>query len=100
MVRNAVQVSLRLPVEVRQENERFIATCFLLDLYQEAPSKHDVLQRLTNAVQSQLYLHFKDRVFDSLLDVHGLKAQQELGGIEAGPYIDVSVILNTPKQAA
>ena len=93
-MRKAIRVSLRVPVEIRQENSRFIATCFLLDFPQEAPSKHGVIERIANAVQMYLLSRFNDRTIDTFLDYHDLDVQQVSSGIvEYGPYIDVSVML-------
>ena len=99
-MRKALRVSFRVPVEVRQENGRYIATCFLLDVQREAPSKHEALEGMVKAVQLHLYSRFKDRTIDSLLRDHDLEAQPAPGGIEGSSYVDVSVMLKAPPQQA
>ncbi|MGC2519401.1 MAG: hypothetical protein WA373_09895 [Burkholderiales bacterium] len=99
-MRKEIRVSFRVPVEVRQENGRFIATCFLLDSRQEATSKHDAIENMANAIQLQMFSRFRDRAIDTFLHDHGLDAHDESSGIEGGPYVDVSIMLKADAQPA
>ncbi len=96
-MRKAIRVSVKVPVEVRQENGRFIATCFLLSSSHDAPSKHGALENLAGAVQALMFSRFKDRDIDRLLQDHDLRAHLASNGIAGGSYIDVSVTLKAPE---
>lgn len=82
-----------MPVEVRSEDGKFVATCYLLDAPRQAPSKDAVIRQVADAVRSLLYLHFKDRTFDAFLREHDLSPQEAAAGIQPGSYIDVTVSL-------
>jgi hypothetical protein len=99
-MRKAIRVSFRVPVEVRQENGRFITTCFLLESRHEAASKHDAIENMAIAVQLHMYSRFNNRRFDALLRDHALDAQNERSEIEGGPYVDVSIMLKAGAQPA
>jgi hypothetical protein len=99
-MRKAIRVSFRVPVEVREENGRFIVTCFLLESPQEAASKHAAIDNMANAVQLQMFSRFNDRAVDAFLRDHEFDAQHESGGIEGRPYIDVSIMLKAGAQPA
>jgi len=92
-MRKTIRVSLRVPVDVREENGRYVASCFLLDSHQEATSKHDAIENMANAVQSHMSSRFNDRAIDALLRDHALDAQHGRSEVEGGPYIDISIML-------
>ena len=99
-MRKAMRVSFRVPVEVRQENGHFIATCFLLESRQVAASKHDAIENMAIAVQLKMFARFNNRAVDAFLRDHEFDAQHESSGIEGGPYIDVSIMLKAGAQPA
>jgi hypothetical protein len=99
-MRKAIRVSFRVPVKVRQENDRFIATCFLLESLQEAGNKHDAIENMAIAVQLKMFSRFNNRAVDAFLRDHEFDAQNERSEIEGGPYIDVSIMLKAGAQPA
>ena len=99
-MRKAIRVSFRVPVEVRQEDGRFIVTCFLLESRQEATSKHDAIENMAIAVQLKMFSRFNNRAIDALLRDHELDARHDSSGIEGGPYVDVSIMLKAGAQPA
>ncbi len=92
-MRKAIRVSIKVPVEVRQENGRFIVNCFLLTSSHDAPSKHGALENFAGAVQALMFSRFRDRDIDRLLKDHDLRAQLASNGIAGGSYIGVAVTL-------
>jgi hypothetical protein len=92
-VRKGLRVSFRVPVEVRGEDGKFVATCYLLDAPREAPSKDAVIRHVADAVRSLLYLRLRDRTLDAFLREHDLSVHEAVEGIQPGSYIDVTVSL-------
>ena len=92
----AMQVFFKVPVEVRQERGRYVASCFLLDSHQEGPNKHEALVALTNAVQSFMTSCCSDRSIDAVLHRHNLRLPNAGDELMTGHYIDVAVLLTIP----
>lgn len=86
----------KLPVEIRQEDGRFVASCFLLDTPQEGPNKHETLAALTNAVQSYMTSCCGDRAIDAVLHRHDICLPDAGEELKTGHYIDVEVLLKIP----
>ena len=92
----ALQIYFKVPVEVRREDGRFIASCFLLDSTQEGPSKHETLAALTDAVQQYMTACCNDRTIDDLLHRHNLHLPGDNEELVTGHYIDVAIQLKIP----
>ena len=90
---NVLEVNFKVPARVRQENGRFIATCFLVDSPFDAPSKDEALARLSAAVRLCMAEVIDARTFDEMLARHELRAHGRNETFEAGPYIEVAVAL-------
>ena len=92
-MQKAVHISVKLPVEIRNEEGRIVASCFLLDTSQEGSNKHDALDALTDAVRSFLISCFGIGSIDRMLHDHELCPQDVRGGVMDGRYIEVSLTL-------
>lgn len=89
----AVHISVKLPVEIRNEDERIVTSSFLLDTPQEGSNKPDALDALTDAVRSFLISCFGNGSIDRMLHDHELCPQDATSGVIDGRYIEVSLTL-------
>jgi len=89
----AVHISVRVPVEIRNEEGHIVTSCFLLDTPQEGSNKHDALDALTDAVRSFLISSFGNGSIDRMLHDHKLCPQDVQSGVIDGRYIEVSLTL-------
>ena len=92
-MQKAVQISVRVPVEIRNEDGRIVTSCFLLDTPQKGSNKHDTLDALTDAVRSFLISSFGNGSIDRMLHDHELCPQDVRSGVIDGRYIEVSLTL-------
>lgn len=92
----AMQMFFKVPVEIRQVGERFVASCFLLDAHHEGPNKHETLVALTNAVQAFMTSCCDDRAIDAMIRRHDLRVPEIGDELTTGHYIDVSILLKAP----
>jgi hypothetical protein len=92
----ALQIYFKVPVEVRREEGRFVASCFLLDTLHEGPNKHGALAALTDAVQAYMSACCDARALDEVLQQHDLRLPAAEDELVTGHYIDVSVQLKIP----
>ena len=92
----ALQIYFKVPVEVRREDGRFVASCFLLDTRHEGPNKHETLVALTDAVQTFMTERCNARAVDDMLHQHDLHVPDEGEELVTGHYIDVAVNLKIP----
>lgn len=92
----AMQVYFKVPVEVREENGRFIASCFLLESTHEGPNKHEALEALTNAVQTFMTACCGERTMDAVLHRHDLRLPDDGDEIHTGRFVDASILLKLP----
>lgn len=91
-----MQVFFKVPVQIREENGRYIASCFLVDTHCEGPTKHEALETLTEAVHSFMTSCARDRTLDAMLRRHDLRLPDEGDELATGRYIDVSIQLKLP----
>lgn len=92
----ALQVYFKVPVEVRDENGSFVASCFLLSTTCAGATKHEALDLLTAAVQDFLAAQCAGRTVDEVLHQHDLSLPHPDEELVTGRYIDVSVMLKIP----
>jgi hypothetical protein len=92
----ALQIYFKVPVEVRREDGRFVASCFLLDTLHEGPNKHETLVALTDAVQAFMTARCNDRAVDDMLHQHDLRLPEAGDELVTGHYIDVAIQLKIP----
>jgi hypothetical protein len=92
----ALQIYFKVPVEVRKEDGRFVASCFLVDSLHEGPNKHETLAALTDTVQAFMTRCCNDRALDDVLHQHDLRLPDPGDELVTGHYIDVSIQLKTP----
>jgi hypothetical protein len=88
-----LEVNFKVPAQVRHENGRFVATCFLVETRHDAPTKDEALARLSAAVRLRMGEVIDARAFDGLLARHELRSHGSNEAFEAGPYIEVAVAL-------
>ena len=92
-MQKAVHITVKVPVEIRNEDGRIVTSCFLLDTPQEGSNKHDALDALTDAVRSFLISCFGNGSIDRMLQDHELCPQDVRSGVMDGRYIEVSLTL-------
>ena len=92
----AMQMFFKVPVEIRQQDGRFIASCFLLDTHHEGANKHETLVALTNALQAFMTSCCGDRAIDAVLHRHDLRLPNVEDELRTGRYVDVSILLKIP----
>ena len=92
-MQKAVHISVRVPVEIRNEDGRIVTSCFLLDTPQKGSNKHDTLNALTDAVRSFLISSFGNGSIDRMLHDHELCPQDARSSVIDGRYIEVSLTL-------
>lgn len=93
---DAMQVYFKVPVQIREEGGRFFASCFLVDVHCEGPTKFEALEDLTKVVQSFVTSCAKDRALDAVLHRHDLRLPDARDELATGRYIDVSIQLKIP----
>lgn len=91
-----MQVFFKVPVQIRQESGRYIASCFLVDNLCEGSNKHEVLEDLTVAVQSFMTTCAQERAIDALLHRHDLRLPEKGEELATGRYIDIAIQLKVP----
>ena len=91
-----MQVYFKVPVQIGEENGRYLASCFLVDTPSEGPTKHDALESLTTAVHSLMISSARDRALDAILHRHDLRIPDQGDELATGRYIDVSIQLKIP----
>jgi len=94
----AMQMFFKVPVDIRQEDGRFVASCFLLDTEHEGPNKHETLESLTIAVQSYMTSCCAERSIDAVLHRYDLRLPEPGDELVTGHYIDVSVLLKMTRR--
>ena len=92
----ALQIYFKVPVEVRKEGGRFVASCFLLDTRHEGTNKQETLAALTDAVQAFMTTRCKDRTVDAVLRQHDLRLPEPADELVTGHYIDIAIALKIP----
>lgn len=92
-MQKAVQIFVKVPVEIRNEDGRIVTSCFLLDTAQEGSNKPAALDALTDAVRSFLISCFDNGSVDRMLHDHDLCAHDVRSSIIDGHYIEVSLTL-------
>ena len=92
-MQKAVHISVKVPVEIRNEDGRIVTSCFLLDTPQEGSNKSDALDALTDAVRSFLISCFGNGSIDRMLHDHELCPQDVRSGVIDGRYIEISLTL-------
>ncbi len=95
-MQKAVHISVKLPVNIRNEDGRIVTSCFLLDTPQEGLNKPDALDALTDAVRSFLISCFENGTIDRMLHDHELCPQDVASSVIEGRYIEVSLMLKAP----
>ena len=95
-MQKAVHISVKVPVEIRNEDGRIVTSCFLLDTPQEGSNKPDALNALTDAVRSFLISRFGAGSIDRMLHDHELCPQDVQSSVIDGRYIEVSLTLTAP----
>jgi hypothetical protein len=88
-----LEMNFKVPAQVRHEDGRFFATCFLVETRHDAPSKSEALAKLSAAVRLRMGELIDARTFDRMLAHHALRAHGSNETFEAGPYIEVAVAL-------
>ncbi len=98
-MQKTVQISVRLPVEIRSGDGRIVTSCFLLDIPQEGLNKPEALNALTVAARCFLKSCFNSRGVDRMLYDHELRPQDVPNSGIDGRYIEVSLTLaaSTPE---
>ena len=84
-MQKAVQICVKVPVEIRNEDGRIITSCFLLDTAQQGSNKPAALDALTDAVRSFLISCFDNGSIDRMLYDHDLVPQDVRSGVIDGP---------------
>ena len=98
---DAMQVYFKVPVQIRQENGRYFAECFLFDKHYDEPTKFEALASLTGAVQAFMTSCVRERGLDALFHRHDLRLPEINDELTTGSYIDVAIQLKfTPKKSA
>lgn len=92
-MQKAVHITVKVPVEIRNEDGRIVTSCFLLDTPQAGLNKHDALDALTDAVRSLLISCFDNGSIDRMLHDHELCPQDVRSDVIDGRYIEVSLTL-------
>lgn len=93
-----MQVYFKVPVEIKEKDGRYIASCFLVDTHSEGPTKHEALDALTEAVHTFMTTSARKRELDSILHRHDLRLPDQGEELATGRYIDVSIQLKIPAQ--
>lgn len=92
----ALQIYFKVPVEVRKDGGRFVASCFLLDTLHEGPNKQEALAALTDAVQAYMTACCKNRAVDAVIHKHDLRLPDAGDELVTGHYIDIAIALKIP----
>lgn len=93
---DAMQVYFKVPVQIGEENGRYLASCFLVDTPSEGATKHEALETLTKAVHSLMTSCARDRALDAMFHRHDLRLPEQGDELATGRYIDVSIQLKIP----
>ncbi len=92
----ALHVYFKVPVEVRDENGRFVASCFLLPATCDGETKFEAISALTEVVRIFLTAQCTGRTLDDVLHRHDLQLPHPHEELVTGRYIDIAVQLKIP----